>query len=370
MDNLRAEDLLTRYCNGTASPEECRLVEAWYEQQETQALLEADDFLEDHFAIKTAVMAHARRSATPTFPFRRVIAIAAAVATLVFGIWFFAFRGQQFPSDRNLAYKNDVAPGKAGATLTLSNGRVISLNDAKNGVVMGSNAMTYDDGSVVSAQSSALPVEALTVTASTARGQTYTFTLSDGTKVWLNAASKLVFPASFSAAAERRVELQGEGYFEVTKDRKHPFIVNTKRQEVEVLGTHFNVNAYEEAPASITTLLEGAVRIKAASAQEVLKPNEQGLVSATGAILIERAKTRENLAWKNGYFRFYQESITDIMTKLSRWYNIEVHYEEVSKEKFSGNISMSKNISEVLDMLSYSGAVKFKIEGRRVTVMK
>lgn len=370
MNKLSAEELLEKYNAGTASVEECHLVESWYAQQQSHNLPDAEDFLTDHFVIKDALMKHANSNRRQHFPLLRIAGIAAAVATVVFGLWFFIYRGEAPLSKDGLSYKNDIRPGKNGATLTLSNGHSIVLQDSKTGVVISSDMLNYEDGSVV-AQSEMASVRASeNLTASTTIGQTYAFTLSDGTKVWLNAASKLTFPSSFKQATERKVILEGEGYFEVAKDQKHPFLVRTPQQELQVLGTHFNINAYPGEHKDITTLVEGSVKINTATAEAFLKPQQQAIAAQNKPISISLANIRDELAWKNGYFKFYQLPITEIMTKLSRWYDIELEYKDIPGEKFSGTISRSKNISEVLNMLSYSGSVKFKVEGRRVTVMK
>lgn len=188
--------------------------------------------------------------------------------------------------------------------------------------------------------------------------------------VTLNAASSLKFPASFTGLANRKVELSGEAYFEVAKDKKHPFIVQSGSQEVEVLGTHFNVNTYPDEKAAKTTLLEGSVKVSANGNAHLLIPGQQSILT-NNTVDIVTANIKETMAWKNGYFRFNDDRIDEIMPLLSRWYDVEVNYEgKISDERFSGTISRYKNINEVLAMLSYSNAVKFKIEGRRITVMK
>jgi transmembrane sensor len=206
----------------------------------------------------------------------------------------------------------------------------------------------------------------------TTNGQTYRLQLPDQSKVWLNAASSIKFPVSFAGLKNRKVELTGEAYFEISKDKEHPFIVKTTQQEVQVLGTHFNINSYEDKQNTTTTLLEGSVKITNENKKEqLLKPGETALVNNTANILVSPADIKSAMTWKNGDFRFNEERIDEVMLKISRWYDIEVTYHgPISKEKFSGKISRNKNISEVLNMLSYSNAVKFIVEGRRVTVMQ
>jgi ferric-dicitrate binding protein FerR (iron transport regulator) len=165
------------------------------------------------------------------------------------------------------------------------------------------------------------------------------------------------------------VAITGEVYFEVAHNPAKPFRVATGSQTVEVLGTHFNINAYTDEAAMKTTLLEGSVKVLNAGQSALLKPGQQSLVDGNKIQVIDHANTEEAIAWKNGYFRFNNEKIRSIMLKLSRWYDIDVEYEgETSDEGYYGTISRYKNISEVLEMLQQTKGVHFKIKGRRVTV--
>ena len=170
----------------------------------------------------------------------------------------------------------------------------------------------------------------------------------------------------------REVEVTGEAYFEIAKDKAHPFIVKTNLQKVQVLGTHFNINTYPDHNTTVTTLLEGSVHVSSHLEQgKIIKPGEQSIVQDGQHIIVAPADIKNVMAWKNGYFRFRNEPIEEVMSKIIRWYNIDVVYTgKASDEKFNGNISRRKNISEVLNMLSYSNDVKFKVEGRRVTVIQ
>lgn len=386
MEKQRIVYLYQQYLDGTASAEE---LEEWGAvladanlQKTVQGLVDATYYgLPDH-ELKDL---EANRSeeifnyitAIPTQSVKKIwwprVAVAAS-AFIVFsaGIWFY---NSQIRKDQSSANQiiNDIAPGKNTAKLTLSDGKAIDLSDQKMGLVVRTASFSYSDGTAVLHSSSKKIMgsnEQLSL--NTPRGGTYQVVLSDGTKVWLNAASMLKFPATFSSTAGNRlVELTGEAYFEVAKDSKHPFVVKTDRQDVEVLGTHFNLNSYAAAGITTTTLLEGSVHISGPGISDNLKPGQKAVLDAKNKLRVEPANTKEAIAWKNGYFRFNGERIDEVMVALSRWYNIEVAYEgPVSEEKFSGNISRNINISEVLNMLSYSKAVKFKVEGRRVTVMK
>lgn len=273
-------------------------------------------------------------------------------------------------------FRNDIPAGKNSATLTLDNGKKILLSNANSGQLAAEAGILISksaDGEIVySVKDQNKDAANKTHTLETANGETYKLQLPDHSEVWLNSASSIKFPASFAGSKNRKVELSGEAYFEVSKDKEHPFIVKTTQQEVQVLGTHFNINSYGDKQNTRTTLLEGSIRItNGQNKQQLIKPGEIATVSNSENILIAPADTKSTMAWKNGDFRFNDERIDEVMLQISRWYDIEVAYNgPISNEKFSGKISRNKNISEVLNMLSYSNAVKFIVEGRRVTVMQ
>lgn len=210
----------------------------------------------------------------------------------------------------------------------------------------------------------------------TPKGRQYKITLPDGSKVWLNSASAFKFPSSFTAA-ERNVALSGEGYFEIAKDRTKPFIVETTKQRVEVLGTHFNVSAYADEHMTSTTLLEGSVRVLPRGSRKavLLKPGQLAAISR--GVQVRPADTNAAVAWKNGYFSFSGEKIQSIMRKLSRWYNVDVQYVgQPTQEDFVGTISQKEELSEILRMLELTGALHFKVDSlssqgkeRRIIVM-
>lgn len=267
----------------------------------------------------------------------------------------------------------DIKPGGNNAILTLSNGKSIVLTHAKNGDLANESKVSVKktaDGRILYAEGgSSAKASSIYNTLTTPRGGQYTVVLSDGTLVYMNSGSTLKYPVSFSNK-ERVVELSGEAYFEVSKNKLKPFKVMTNQQVVEVLGTHFNVNSFAEDNSVKTVLEEGAVRVYSKTGAKLLKPGQQSIVKKD-AIEVAEADVEEALAWKNGYFRFNDESIRSVMAKLTRWYNIEVVFgDQIPDVGFYGTISRAKNISEVLKMLEYTKGVHFKIEGRRITVMK
>lgn len=268
-----------------------------------------------------------------------------------------------------------IKPGTNMATLTLADGSIIALEDAADGVVaqtgstavrkIGKGLISYSDkGDPAPADKNSLH------TINIPRGGQYTVTLSDGTKVWLNSESSLTYPVVFGGA-ERKAILKGEAYFEVSKNKQKPFIAQTDHAAVYVLGTHFNINAYEDERNVKVTLLEGSVRLSAGLDKALLAPGEQGIVDISRAG-IERKKVNVNqvMAWKAGYFIFRNNTIQDIMCQIERWYDVEVVYEgEIPKGTFGGTYSRNKDIHELLKGLELTGLVHFKIEGRRLIVM-
>lgn len=330
----------------------------------------------------TRVIQEIKESTAVNRPVRRIslwpkiIGVAAAIAFLAICVYLFQYRHNK---DGANIYVNDIKPGKPGATLTLSNGTKIRLEDAANGVLASQAGITIrksPEGELIyETKESAGDKSDLNAmnTLSTARGETYRVRLPDGSLVWLNAASSLSYTLKLNVHGKRLVKLDGEGYFEVAKNKAMPFIVETSKQIVRVLGTHFNINSYKNEKNTKTTLLEGSVQISGgseSSLNRILKPGEEAVLHGN-SLTVDLADTEQTLAWKNGYFRFQDEPIQSVMQKLARWYDIDVFFEgKASTENFNGKISRSNNISVVLNALETTKAIHFKVEGRRVTVMQ
>jgi transmembrane sensor len=271
-------------------------------------------------------------------------------------------------------FKNDVLPGDNRAILTLDDGSQINLDDAQNGVLAsenntdirktGSGQLEYSAGNKL--------IETVKYnTLSTPMGGQYQLSLPDGSRVWLNSGSSIRFPTAF-IGKERIIELKGEAFFDIRGNKKMPFIVKTNMSmDIRVLGTQFNVMAYDDEKSINTTLLEGSVQLLKESGTAFLEPGQAAILNkGTGKIKVETADVDEAVAWKDGYFMFSNENIESIMRKVSRWYNVEVDYQgNLSNKDFVGTISRDKNISEILKMLELTGAIHFKIDGRRITVM-
>lgn len=193
----------------------------------------------------------------------------------------------------------------------------------------------------------------------------YKMTLPDGTKVWLNAASTLKFPASFNQT-ERRVQLDGEAYFEVAPDKKHPFIVSFNDTQVEVLGTHFNIETY--GASSKTTLVEGSIKITEGENQQMVEPGQQALVQG-GQLRVQETDIQKSVAWKEGLFYFKEDRIDDILDQISRWYDVEIVYtSKPNNKRYDGTIRRQATLSQVLDMLNTVSGTEFTINNRTVTV--
>ncbi|SDJ10741.1 FecR family protein [Pedobacter sp. ok626] len=314
---------------------------------------------------------------------RRIVVAAMLILCTSAGLYFYV--GNQKLNNNQLA--GDIAPGSNKALLTLADGSKIVLDEALKGNLTSQNGVRIikaDDGQLVytineNAQSQKLNNVAgkiLTNTISTPRGGQYQVNLPDGTRVWLNAASLIKFPVSFFNLKERRVELQGEAYFEVEKDATKPFLVITDRQEVQVLGTHFNISSYKDELDTKTTLLEGSVKVRLLNtkrvSQKVLKPGDQSQIRATSAqINVVTVDPQSEIAWKNGRFFFENEPIEDIMKQIKRWYDVDVEYEDnMAGKTIWGSVTRYGNVSKVLSVLESTGGVHFKIEGRRIIVRK
>lgn len=311
---------------------------------------------------------------------RRLRLVAAAAVVLIMisvaSYYFFNSVKERQVAERPVkGLKNDIAAGGNRAILTLSDGSQIVLDSAGAGTItqqgntkiikLGNGQLSYNRESSVS---NGQP-EVLYNTISTPRGGQYQIELPDGSQVWLNAESSLHFPTAFNGK-ERSVELAGEAYFEVAKNASMPFTVKTKAELVQVLGTHFNVMAYEEENSQKTTLLEGSVKVIRDQAMTLLKPGEQAKTDKGDAnIRVFKADVDHEVAWKNGLFDFDNDNIRDIMNQLARWYDVQVVYAgPAPKNHYTGSIRREVNASQVLHMLELAGGIQFSIEGKRIVV--
>ncbi|MBB5440078.1 hypothetical protein HDC92_003776 [Pedobacter sp. AK017] len=381
MDHQRIIQLAQKFVDGSITAIELEEFNRWYysdegEQYKVNAFDSREALAVDMF--KNVIDRAGLRVEKPK-PYKLWpgIAVAVAVATVIFGAGLFYFNKdvKQVTPDQ-VALVNDVAPGVSGATLTLGSGKKIRLSDASSGELAqeaGVHVSKSADGKLVYEVTPGTGVSenlGAINTLSTDKGETYQLKLPDGTMVWLNAASSLKYAANLLAYGKRKVTLQGEAYFQVAKDKAHPFIVESGGQQVEVLGTEFNVNAYRDERVFRTTLLEGSVKLSENGESKILVPGMQA-TNANGRIRMSMVDTELAVAWKNNKFIFDRLPIEEIMRMIARWYNVEVIYQgEVPSGTFWGSVSRYDNISKALMPLEAAGGVHFKIEGRKIYVLK
>lgn len=300
----------------------------------------------------------------------------AAAILIIFGISAYLWNLSRNPQKETVATANPApmedipAPASTRATLTLAGGQKIFLDSVSSGTLAKQGNIEIQkkaDGGIIydgKTDNGDIVYNTLTVP----RGsQIASLLLADGTKVFLNAASSLTYPVAF-VGKERRVEVTGEAYFEVAKDPRKKFIVTSGSLSTEVLGTHFNVNAYPDEQMIKVTLLEGSVKVKSSSQQLTIRPGEQAAFASEALTRMSSVNLEQVMAWKNGTFQFENASIESIMRQLSRAYDIDVKYEGTVNEKFGGGIPRNVNISQVLKMLQLTGKVNFRVENRIVTV--
>ncbi len=388
MPEKNANILIEKIKNGTCTEEERAIVESWYLQLKGA----------EPGAFSEAALAEALSSIGETLPLRpahkkRLYMLPAAaiiVVLLTVGFYFYLRPSLEPALTAKIKTRQDAAPGKDVATITLADGSTHVLNEnldpskfsGTEKMLIRKNAkgeIVYEmaaDHSGDRAQKEAYN------TIATPKGGQYQVMLPDGTHVWLNAASSIRFPLAFDGNV-RRVEITGEAYFEVAKKmeevvvnkqkihKRLPFIVETPQQQITVLGTHFNVNSYENEGRTTTTLLEGAVNVSKRGVTHAqvysLKPGQQSVLEEH-TFHIAEADTEEAVAWKNGFISFVNADLKSIMRQVARWYNVEVQYEgQVPDRKFTGSIPRNSNLSQLLEILKYS-KINFSLQDQVLLV--
>jgi hypothetical protein len=309
---------------------------------------------------------------TRFFRFRYV---AAAVLIIILGGYLYFFRsGNNEPARiaHSLSPKENLAPGGNRAILTLAGGRQIILDSTQNGVLsqQGNARVVKADSGLLTYKvykaDKAAKEEEVYNTITTPRGGQYQVILPDGTHAWLNSTSALTFPTSFSGK-DRRVTLEGEGYFEVAKNDIQPFIVTAGKTEVTVLGTHFDIMAYSDERSVNTTLLEGLVKVTAAGRQQIIKPGYQARVNnATGALSSGAVEVNRVISWKNGLFDFKGADVYTIMRQVARWYDVDIEYKgDLSDIELSGMVSRRAYVPQLLKLLEATERVHFVTQGKK-----
>jgi ferric-dicitrate binding protein FerR (iron transport regulator) len=300
---------------------------------------------------------------------RRVWMVAAAFFLLVLGTWWIFQAPKPSLSTPQLTQVKYALPGRDAAILTLSDGSQVVLDSTKGTIINNNNGVQIiNTAGLLSYVGEGVSGEIVYNTISTARGNRYQLLLGDGTKVWLNSATSLKYPVAFNGK-ERRVELTGEGFFEVAKDKTKPFSVVTSSQEIRVLGTHFNVSSYKDEETVQTTLIEGSVSVKDKRTAVVLKPGSQAMSDGSGLHVNTDVDTDKVISWKQGWFDFDGMDFKMILRQVSRWYDVDVVYKgNIPDEKFGGRIKRDVPLSQVLQLLQNRG-VKFQLQGNVITVM-
>jgi ferric-dicitrate binding protein FerR (iron transport regulator) len=296
-----------------------------------------------------------------------LISIAASLLIIIsVAVFFLAQRGNKKAGvPETTVASTDPQPGKDRAILTLSDGRKIVLDSSapshldEGRITVGEGTVAYNGTAEETSQQNTL---------ATPRGGQYKLVLPDGTKVWLNAESSLTYTTNFTGN-ERRVSLSGEGYFEVTKNKEKPFIVESPAGVVKVLGTHFNINSYGDENLGITTLLEGSVELTKEGITKILKPGEQAR-AGDHKIQVETVDTKLAVAWKDGEFVFRNTPVTAIMRQLARWYDVQLEFKDPVEKHLNGTIKRDVPLSKVLHYLEETGELHFKVDGSKVIVLK
>jgi ferric-dicitrate binding protein FerR (iron transport regulator) len=336
--------------------------------------------------VRSIVTSLPKEDTEPVLPARgtakmfRWAATAAAVLVLAAGAWWFLARNKQQPAATppvaEQRFQNDVQPGTNVPVLTLADGSRVILDSAHSGALATEGTVHVKrlaNGEVVY-DATEKPTEVRYNTITNPRGsRVVTLSLSDGSRIWLDAASSIRYPTAF-VGKERAVEITGQVYFEVAHNASMPFAVRKQGgdAEIEVLGTHFNVMAFDDEAAMKVTLLQGSVKVSKGGRSAVIKPGEQAQVdnSSSAIQVVQDADIDGTMAWKDGVFKFQDITIEPLMKQLARWYDVEVVYEDRPTDRFVSTIPRDVPASQVFKILETTGRVHFKIEGKKVTVMR
>lgn len=387
----RLEQLFSRYYHGLTTASEQEELMALIRSSKDEALLEkllkkswTDINTEERIfsaeksgEILRSILQSAGRKeekVTKIFNIRwlRYASVAAIFLFIGLGMWWqFSVTPPTKIAQNGQLKSQDIKPGGNKALLTLSDGSTIELDRVESGFLVRQGAAeiskSQDGVLIYNAKTSSTNTAVSMNKLATPKGGQYEILLPDGSKVWLNASSSIRFPSVFPAS-ERKVEITGEAYFEVAKDKSKPFRVKFNQSEVQVLGTSFNIMAYSEEGPSKTTLVEGSVFIKNVGKNAKLKPGQQAAVLSSGQIKTKYIALDEAVAWKNGMFYFKNAGIEEVMRQLSRWYDVEIDYSgKIPARQFTGKVSRDVNLSEVANMLRYAG-VHCRIEGTKMII--
>lgn len=382
MEFKKAEALISKYRSGEISEEERALLESWYLEEAAKARPEAN--FTDYQAEEAALWAKIQRQRMPQNQVRLWprVAVAAAIALVLFAAGLFYFGGWKPAASNKYQLAADVNPGTTGATLVLNNGKRIRLNAANNGELAREAGVIITkraDGQILYETKAAGNQKSISRnTLHTNKGETFMVVLPDRSKVWLNSGSSLTYNTVIRDTNTRAVYLEGEAYFEIAKlngknGKRLPFLVITPKQEVEVLGTHFNINAYSDEPVISTALLEGSVKVSNGSGSKAvtLRPGELAINNGKN-LEVTKTDLESIMDWQHGDFNLDKVDFKVSMRKIARWYNVEVIYDPSVPNgiETGGWISRKNKLSAVLKAIALSKQVKFRIQGRKVYVFK
>ncbi|MGK9127258.1 FecR domain-containing protein [Olivibacter sp. SA151] len=368
MEKERIKELLHKYKKGLCTDAEKAWIESLYEALANPPSSDlTDEMIQADLAeVYQRIPALSKNKSFTLWP--RIVAAAIFLLFVSIGFYFFKEKDPSQPLvqivDKSKINPNDFAPGTNKALLTLADGSQIALDNAPDQKILdkGGIKITKNEDGLITYQINPGVRKSKSNTLSTPKGGQYQVILSDGTKVWLNAASSLRYPTVFTGN-ERKVILNGEAYFEVAKNEKQPFKVVTDRQELLVLGTHFNINSYEDEPDVKTTLLEGSVKVSAFQTKQtiLLKPGEQAALKRSGKLKVAQINAENAIAWKSGLFQFQGSGIQEALRQMARWYDITIEFEgAVPDIQLWGEVHRKANALEALEILSYFD-LKYKI---------
>lgn len=383
--------ILRRYNKGTATKEEVELVETYYDlilaRSKSEIVSSGNRNLEPDMELIDQIWSAIRRGGeTRMRSFRgHTVWKAAALIAILIGVGTVLYRMERQDviagktADRSVDNKiKQIRPGKNIAVLTLANGKIVFLDSASDGSLAqqgGTHITKLNNGQLVykftATNKDRADTKPVYNTLSTPRGGQYELVLPDGTKVWLNAASSLHFPAAFTGDT-RAVELKGEGFFDVAPDARKPFVVRVGGVNVHVLGTRFNVNSYEGEGDIRTTLEDGSVSVTGGGKSVILKPGQDaGFNETTGEIRVSTVNVASVIAWKDGLFYFDNTNIREIMDQVSRWYDAEIIYKTTTLDhkSYSGKLPRYSEVDALLKLLEMTGTVHFQVKGHTITVL-
>lgn len=365
MDRKKAKQLLEKSRMGQLTAQEQALLESWYLdwKVDDQLNLSEAEILEELNLIRSSIpYLNKRKQVISLWP--RIVAAASILLILSFGGYYLLH--EQRPQRIAQDLPQDILPGCNKAILTLSTGKQIILTDAKSGTIANDNniiikkgtdgTISYDD------KATAKNNELVYNTITTPRGGQWPVVLPDGSKIMLDAASSITYPIAFTGN-ERKVTVTGQVYFDVVHNAKTPFRVIAKGQTIEDVGTQFNINAYDDEPATITTLIEGSVKVAFNKQNALLKPGQESVLkNGNDKFIVRKANVQNTIAWKDGLFQFDQTDLKTMMRQVSRWYDLDIVYQgNIINDEFDGQIPRNVTLLQMLKILG-SNEIHYKIE--------